>query len=646
MKWGGEMKKFKKYILLILALNMLFFSFESKKREAEAFVLSTTALVVGALATLAVGGYVASQSVTEDLGQDILNKLTAGGFDIKDYLMEKAMAGYFTFQMKQEFAELANSAVQTKVDTISHYKSRPVVNHNVKPTVAENATFNVAQLFSPVTSSNEFVVGTTLALSFVAAEAIPARTEFFVVANGQKIYGQVELSEIAAGQTVNLEYTISDYFDGYYDFQSAAVQEYLITATPYAGAYEIGYTNPYVVSNLNITVSQPIAAADAPVYDQFGAVSADPAARAGTITDRLNIGATYDIDGTANLTGATSIEQVATINPDSIGTGETSGLGGYINMIINAIKALAGWIAAAFVGMFQDILDAMSSLQGMLSSMLGTIINAIYSIPTSIGNYISNVTRAIDNLPVWTINSSIQEMIGRLSGVLYETSANIKSGMQDLWEDAGAIWSGMGDTLTNIKTDMGAKIGAMSDTMTGGIDNIRTDIGSMMENLRAGIDSVATSAAANMAAWGQLALDGIDSGVGTITNGLTSVWERVGAIPAAIDTAATTTAETITRTFVLSEPQKLENEQNLTATRALLLQKFEWITTPIEDIKGLYGQRKSLYDVTFNVLGQDVHVLPAEYQGVISRFRPVVSGASIMSTIIFIYRRIQPKEVV
>ena len=76
------MKKYKKYILLILALNMLFFSFESKKREAEAFVLSTTALVVGALATLAVGGYVASQSVTEDLGQDIVALLVSAGIEI------------------------------------------------------------------------------------------------------------------------------------------------------------------------------------------------------------------------------------------------------------------------------------------------------------------------------------------------------------------------------------------------------------------------------------------------------------------------------------------------------------------------------------------------------------------------------------
>ena len=653
------MKKYKKYILLILALNMLFFSFESKKREAEAFVLSTTALVVGALATLAVGGTVASQSVTEDLGQDILNKMTAGGFDIKDYLMEKAMAGYFTFHMKQEFAELANSAVQTKVDTISHYKSRPVVNHNVKPTVAENATFNVAQLFSPVTSSNEFVVGTTLALSFVAVEAIPANTEFQVIANGQKIYGQVELSEIAAGQTVNLEYTISDYFDGYYDFQSAAVQEYLITATPYAGSYEIGYSNPYVVSNLNISVTQPIAASDALVYDQFGAVSADPAARAGTITDRLNIGATYDIDGTANLTGATTIDQVATINPDSIGTGETSGLGGYINMIINAIKALAGWIAAAFVGMFQDILDALSSLQGMLSSMLGKIISAIYSIPTSIGNYISNVTRAIDNLPVWNIYGAIQEMIGTLSGVLYETSANIKTGMDDLWEDAGAIWSGMGDTLNNIKTDMGAKIGAMSDTMSGGIDNIRTDVGSMMDNLRTGIDSLAASAAANMASWGQLTLDGIDAGIGAITSGLTNIWTKT---TTAIETAATATTTAINTgigtitdglttitDWVIGFPAMFYSwfvPPDFSFLGPLITQASNDLEDKLGTLPSLADigsaitiQEKSIYDIEITLMGNNYKIVPIALKPTIDRARPFLTAAVNLTSITFLIHR-------
>lgn len=638
------MKKYKKYILLILALNMLFFSFESKKREAEAFVLSTTALVVGALATLAVGGYVASESVTEDLGQDILNKLTAGGFDIKDFLMEKAMAGYFTFQMKQEFAELANSAVQTKVDTISHYKSRPVVNHNVKPTVAENATFNVAQLFSPVTSSNQFVVGTTLALSFVAAEAIPANTEFKIIANGQEIFGHVYLQGVSAGQTVNLEYTISDFYDGYYDFQSAAVQEYVITATPYAGAYEIGYSNPFVVSNLNISVTQPIAAADAMVYDQFGAVSADPAARAGTITDRLNIGATYDIDGTANLTGATSIDQVATINPDSIGTGETSGLGGYINMIINAIKALAGWIAAAFVGMFQDILDAMNGLGAMISSMMEEIINAIYSIPDTIGNSISNVSDAIYNLPVWDIYGAIQQMIGTLSGVLYETSANIKTGMEDLWQDAGAIWSGLADTATGIRSDITAKMGALQDSMAGGIDNVRSGINDMIAGLNAGIDTVSN----NMAAWGQLTLDGIDAGVGALTTGLTNTWtnittavtEGVGALQEDLTSIKTFVADfptTILRVFV---PPNFDFMQPLiTATTSTLQLKFGPLEALPDVFRNVFGSGKSIYDIEITVLGHTYKIVPIFLKPVIDGARPFLTGAINLMSLTILYRR-------
>lgn len=636
------MKKYKKYILLILALNMLFFSFESKKREAEAFVLSTTALVVGALATLAVGGYVASQSVTEDLGQDILNKLTAGGFDIKDYLMEKAMAGYFTFQMKQEFAELANSAVQTRVDTVSKYKATPVVNYNTKPTVAQNATYNVAQLFSPVTSTNPWVVGTTLAVSFVATEAIPANTEFKIIANGQEIFGHVYLQEVAAGQTVNLEYSLSEYHDGYYNFQTAAVQEYVITASPYAGSYSIGSANPYVVSNLNIGITQPISGADSLVYDQFGAVSADPAARAGTITDRLNIGATYDIDGTANLTGATSIDQVATINPDSIGTGETSGLGGYINMIINAIKALAGWIAAAFTGMFQDILDSMNSLRAMLSGMLGQMISALYNIPSSI-------TDAIYSLPMWNIYNSMDDI-----------TSDIQSTMEYLWEDAGAIWSGMGDTLTNIKTDVSVKIGAMQTAMSGGIDNIRTDIGSMMDNLRTGIDSLAASAAANMASWGQLTLDGIDAGIGTISTGLTNVWTNT---TTAIDTASTAITDGITNlidqfttgidkiaTFITDFPammlsivippaSEFSMAEKIAEVAQLLEQKFGSLDNLMTEIRGAFDQTGSIYEIEISLMGRQYKIVPIILKPTIDGARPFLTAALNLTSLTFLIHR-------
>ena len=123
---------------------------------------------------------------------------------------------------------------------------------------------------------------------------------------------------------------------------------------------------------------------------------------------------------------------------------------------------------------------------------------------------------------IWRAITSIPSSIAA-AGVAASTAINAAA--QDLWEDAGAVWSGMADTMTNIKTDINTKVGALQDVMSGGIDNIRADIGGMVTNLGAGIDAVG----ANIAGWGQLTLDGIEAGVTSITTGLTNTWTNVTA---------------------------------------------------------------------------------------------------------------------
>lgn len=268
---------------------------------------------------------------------------------------------------------------------------------------------------------------------------------------------------------------------------------------------------------------------------------------------------------------------------------------------------------------------ANSTLEDVLSSS-----NATYDETKTQTGILSNIWNTIKGIPSFIAAAATSAA----------TAINTKA--QELWDDAGAIWTGIADTATGIKADMNAKIGALSDAMAGGIDNIRTDVGALMDNLRAGIDTVAS----NVAAWGQLTLDGIDAGIGAITSGLTTVWEKVGAIPAAIDTAATDARETVTGLFVISEPQKLENQQNMSSARELFLSKFDWIKTPIEQLKSVYSQRKSLHDVSITILGQEVYILPQQFAGTVSMLRSVLSGSAILSTIIYIYRRVQPKEVV
>lgn len=67
-------------------------------------------------------------------------------------------------------------------------------------------------------------------------------------------------------------------------------------------------------------------------------------------------------------------------------------------------------------------------------------------------------------------------------------------------------------------------MGALQDSMTGGIDNVRSGINDVIGGINAGIDTVSN----NMAAWGQLALDGIDAGVGIVAFQLRASSERGG----------------------------------------------------------------------------------------------------------------------
>lgn len=294
-------------------------------------------------------------------------------------------------------------------------------------------------------------------------------------------------------------------------------------------------------------------------------------------------------------------------------------------------------VNARLLGMNTVIADNQSITYSADAELLNASIDDLASISDATLSETQTQTGILSQ--IW---NGIKNLTGTIVAASSAAASAINTKAQDLWDDAGAIWTGIADTATGIKADMNAKIGSLSDSMAGGIDNIRTGINDMMANLRTGIDTVAT----NLAAWGQLTLEGIDAGVGAITSGLTSVWEKVAAIPAAIDTAATNTIETVTGWFVLSEPQKLENQQNMSSARELFLSKFDWIKTPIEQLKSVYSQRKSLHDVSVTIVGQEVYILPQQFAGTVSMLRSVLSGSAILTTIIYIYRRVQPKEVV
>lgn len=249
---------------------------------------------------------------------------------------------------------------------------------------------------------------------------------------------------------------------------------------------------------------------------------------------------------------------------------------------------------------------------------------------------LSGIWKAITNLP-----SSIAA-----AGVAASTAINTK--MSDLWEDAGAIWTGLADTATGIRADITAKMGALQDAMAGGIDNVRSGINDMIAGLNAGIDTIAN----NMASWGQLTLDGIDAGIGTITSGLTNTWEKIttgitegvgsltGTITTAMDdinTWITDFPTTMLRVFV---PPNFDFMQPLiTATTSTLKIKFGPLETLPDVFRNIFGAGKSIYDIEITVLGHTYKIVPIFLKPVIDGARPFLTGAINLMSLTILYRR-------
>lgn len=267
---------------------------------------------------------------------------------------------------------------------------------------------------------------------------------------------------------------------------------------------------------------------------------------------------------------------------------------------------------------------------------LATISDAQLSEAQTQTGILSQIWRAITGLP------------GSIAAAGTAVASSINANMDQLWEDAGAIWSGLADTATGIRSDITAKMGALQDAMAGGIDNVRSGINDMIAGLNAGIDTMAN----NWAAWGQLTLDGIDAGVGAITTGLTNTWtniktgitEGVGAITGSITTAMddintwiTDFPTTMLRVFV---PPNFDFMQPLiTATTSTLQLKFGPLETLPNVFRNIFGDSKSIYDIEITVLGHTYKIVPIFLKPVIDGARPFLTGAINLMSLTILYRR-------
>ena len=563
------MKKRLKKVLMIVMLLTFVFTFTVKPKKAEAFVVTAgTAIGLGALATMVLGGVVANEYVTERFGQTILDLWLQKG-NLREELINEAGQYIISQQAKQTIAEA--------VDTMPAQVINPGLSQAVSignlysPNLAQTAIqFYPTDLY--VTVANNFETGHYFSFNLTAKQAnLFARKSFYVDIHYQDRFAQSKVN-IVDGVT---EYSVFSSFPSSTMGTGSKVKVDKIRVW----ASNIPTNNIEIsLNNVMLTPRGYTIPADAyaPVTPQFETVGNSVAERVTTINRYVADNATV------------------TVNEEL------------------------------------DMLNA----------------------------NISDLTR-LTNL---TFDEEQKQtgMIYTIAAYMNALPLKIRDEMSDLWEDAGAIWTGMADTATGIKADMNAKMGALSDAMAGGIDNIRTDIGTTMDNLRAGIDSLATSAAANMASWGQLTLDGIDAGIGAITSGLSTAWTNT---TTAIDTAATATTTATTNltdklttgmdqivtwvtdfpammmSIVIPPASEFSMAEKIAEIAQLLEQKFGSLDNLMTEIRGAFDQTGSIYEIEISLMGRQYKIVPIMLKPTIDGARPFLTAAVNLTSLTFLIHR-------
>lgn len=547
-----KMKKMKKYLLLILALNMLFMSYESEKRKAEAFAIETAALILGGMAIVGAGGVILSRTGAGTLGEKISSGFEATGAKIADIFSYNSVTDKGNLIMSPVLKMAMNNAIGQLKSESSSYVGDGLNSNTVSKTGVGTVSMNAGVLVSTgdmvrisfdYTSTNAGSYGNINAEVGGAAAAGATKLVYFNTKPNGSYSGTIQITKSTTKSMLSI----------------------VGTASSDAGTV--------TMSNLKVENLTIMSTAGYQQYKQYESYPADANARLTQIDNTLTQ-SSYDVS-------ANNVQENVS-----------------------------------------DISQLQSSMTAIEDNTAGT------------NTLIDRMITALGNIP-----------------------AAIKAETSDLWADAGAIWSGMGDTLVSTQADVNAKLANLADTTAMGLDNVKIGLTDAMESIRGGIDSFAATAAANWASWGQLTLDGIDAGIGAITSGLTNAWTNT---TTAIDTASTAAKDGIgainteigkIATFITDLPNTLlrlivpaEGEFSMKEKIAELARLLEQKFGSLNDLYGyLEGATTtgsgSIYNIEVSLLGKQYKIVPIFLKPTIDAARPFLTAAVNLTSITFLVHR-------
>lgn len=532
-------KKLKKGLLLVLTFTLLF-TFGVKPKKAEAFVVTAgTAIGLGALATMVLGGVVANEYVTERFGQTILDLWLQKG-NLREELINEAGQYIISQQAKQTIAEA--------VDTMPAQVVNPGLSQAVSignlysPNLAQSAIqFYPTNLY--VTVANNFETGYNFTFNLTAQQAkLFARKSFYVDIHYQDRFAQNKFT-IVDGVT---EYS------GFSSFPSGTLGTGSKVKVDRIRVWASNISTNNIEISLNNAMLTPRnytipADAYAPVTPQFETVGKSVAERVTTINryvaDNTTVTVNEELDMlNANISDLTRLTNL-TFDEEQKQTGMIYTIAAYINALPLKIR------------------DEMSDLWEDAGAIWTGMQETLVSVNTSINSW---------------VNTSWQDFrldFDNLNAMLAGLGATIalKIGEMDLWADLGAVWSGIDEGLDSIAT-------SFNDALTGILEGVSQSFEDLLNWLRTILEGLL----ANI----KLTLDNIGEGID-------SVGEKIKDFGLTL-----TDAIKLALTYAFSLPEGwLANEMDL--LKGMLLVKFPNLPS-IEKIVTYEGDEDTFGGFTAN----------------------------------------------
>lgn len=580
---NNKFKTLKKIILAITASFVFFFGVMPKQKEnkAEAIAISaTTALAVGVVATLAVGGYVASLPIAEEIGEAVLDKYQELGGAYEDFKYN-TKTKILNFAYSQTMGRAIEYGVTQVINSYSaDIEKVEAVNNNYfidefgipTYTITKADTVNYNNLTVRKYLNNMDMLksdNSNLPLRFPIsnyrnyirnADDVRLRARFNILSNSFSGGSTLKAFLVQKEDNKKMFHLLMDFVDLENGFTG------LLNSTTFPdtslwrmlGFDDLGTASGWLdlrgsyslnkLSNFSTIALEP-------VFVSTGQKILD-----GTASITVGVEYALDIKGNSANTAYENDVSALAVSPDiaaQLGTfpdvedleGEiadnlTVGRDYSINtsnkFIDNAADLSAVNMSFASPMNVPEDFEMPEEADGILGVLI-SIFNFIISIPrlvadafTGLFEYLASAIQSIDlstiTSTMYTVSGYIQNSIYYVQNAVNSIGSNITSainsgmtyllnGMENLWEDAG--------TVINLGADVATGIGsAVGDVLSGVLDGL-VNVGNGIKNLTQDLlDSLINGVGALSGLMSDV-LSGLVNGVGAITGVLGDIYTGV-----------------------------------------------------------------------------------------------------------------------